>query len=143
MVRNPAYLDYELLAGDCTNFASQCLYAGSSVMNYTPIYGWYYNSGNNKSASWTGVEYLYRFLLKNKGPGPFAEESSADALQPGDIVQLGTPDGKFYHSPVVVGNQDGQIFVAAHSYDAYMRPLDSYQYGKIRFLRILGVRKDV
>ena len=25
--RNPAYFDYQRLGGDCTNFASQCLYA--------------------------------------------------------------------------------------------------------------------
>ena len=27
--RNPRYYNYEELGGDCTNFASQCLYAGS------------------------------------------------------------------------------------------------------------------
>ena len=38
--RNPAYFDYEELGGDCTNYASQCLFAGVGVMNYTPTYGW-------------------------------------------------------------------------------------------------------
>ena len=40
--RNPAYYDFSRLGGDCTNFASQCVYAGSDVMNYTPVLGWYY-----------------------------------------------------------------------------------------------------
>ena len=40
--RNPKYYDFSDLGGDCTNFASQCIYAGSGVMNYTPTYGWYY-----------------------------------------------------------------------------------------------------
>ena len=40
--RNPAFYDYEHLGGDCTNFASQCIYAGSGVMNFTPTFGWYY-----------------------------------------------------------------------------------------------------
>ena len=31
--RNPRYLDFEHMGGDCTNFASQCIYAGSGVMN--------------------------------------------------------------------------------------------------------------
>ncbi len=35
--RNPRYLDFENMGGDCTNFASQCIYAGSGVMNYTPV----------------------------------------------------------------------------------------------------------
>ena len=34
--RNPAFYDYEHLGGDCTNFASQCVFAGSGVMNFTP-----------------------------------------------------------------------------------------------------------
>ena len=58
--RNPAYLDFQQLGGDCTNFVSQCLYAGSGVMNFTPVYGWYYRTASNRTASWTGVEYLYR-----------------------------------------------------------------------------------
>ena len=29
--RNPAYYDYEELGGDCTNFASQCIFAGSGA----------------------------------------------------------------------------------------------------------------
>ena len=32
--RNPAYYDYSNLGGDCTNFISQCLYAGGGIMNY-------------------------------------------------------------------------------------------------------------
>ena len=40
--RNPEFYDYEEIGGDCTNFASQCLYAGSRIMNFTPTYGWYY-----------------------------------------------------------------------------------------------------
>ena len=75
--RNPAYYNFENLGGDCTNFASQCLYAGSGVMNYTPTYGWYYNSSSDRSPSWTGVVYLYQFLTQNKGPGPFATETDA------------------------------------------------------------------
>ena len=30
--RNPKYYDYEKIGGDCTNFASQCIYAGSGVI---------------------------------------------------------------------------------------------------------------
>ena len=37
--RNPDFYNFDELGGDCTNFASQCLYAGSGVMNYTPTFG--------------------------------------------------------------------------------------------------------
>ena len=140
MGRNPRYLDFEHLGGDCTNFASQCIYAGSRVMNYTPTLGWYYNSSSDRSPSWTGVEYLYRFLVKNRYVGPYGAVTDEGGVQPGDIVQLGNRNG-YYHSPVIVAVEGGHILVAAHSYDAYMRPLDSYVYEQARFIHIQGARK--
>ena len=137
--RNPRYLDFEHMGGDCTNFASQCIYAGSGVMNYTPTMGWYYSSGSNRSPSWTGVVYLYNFLTGNKSVGPYGAETNEKGVEPGDIVQLGNKNG-YYHSPVVVDVAGNNILVAAHSYDAYMRPLDSYIYEKVRFIHIQGVR---
>lgn len=139
--RNPAYLDYEKLGGDCTNFASQCIYAGCRVMNYTPTFGWYYRSGNDKSPSWTGVTYLYNFLTGNKREGPYGMEVPLSQAQLGDIVQLGDAGGRFYHSPVVTGLSHGEILLAAHTYDAYMRPLSSYVYDRARCIHILGARK--
>ena len=140
--RNPAFYDFSKIGGDCTNFASQCIYAGAKVMNYTPVYGWFYRSANDRTASWTGVEFLYNFLVGNEGAGPFAEETELDKLEVGDIVQLGTGAGDFYHSPVVVRVSGGRIYVAAHTYDAYNKPLSSYNYGKARGIHILGVRKE-
>lgn len=139
--RNPAFYDFSKIGGDCTNFASQCVYAGAGVMNFTPVLGWYYRSANDRTPSWTGVEYLYNFLVNNQGDGPFAEEVSPDKLEIGDIVQLGRATGDFYHSPVVVGFDRGRILVAAHTYDAYNKPLNSYVFAKARGIHILGVRK--
>lgn len=139
--RNPEYYDYENIGGDCTNFASQCLYAGSGVMNWTPVMGWYYINVNRHTASWTGVEYLYQFLVTNGGAGPFARLAAREEVQPGDLIQLGRSDGTFYHSPVVLGARNGEIYVAAHTYDALWRPLSSYDYQRIRYLHIQGVRK--
>ena len=81
--RNPAYYNFDDLGGDCTNFASQCIYAGSGVMNYTPIYGWYYITANDRTASWTGVEYLYRFLVGNEGAGPFGRVTQLQNIRAG------------------------------------------------------------
>ena len=142
MKRNPAYLNFDKMGGDCTNFASQCLFAGSKVMNHTKVMGWYYYSAANRTPSWTGVPYLYNFLVKNQGPGPFAEVTDQYHVQPGDLVQLGKSSGAFYHSPVIVAiGPDGMIYVAAHTYDAYMRPLNTYVYDQARFLHIVGVRR--
>ena len=51
--RNPDFYDYEEIGGDCTNFASQCLYAGTGVMNFDPVYGWFYRDPNDKAPAWT------------------------------------------------------------------------------------------
>ena len=110
-------------------------------MNFTPTFGWFYLSANDRTPSWTGVEYLYNFLVNNEGVGPFAKEVPLNELEVGDIVQLGRATGDFYHSPVVVGFSRGQILVAAHSYDNFNKPLNSYNFEKARGIHILGVRK--
>lgn len=146
LARNPAYYDFEKLGGDCTNFASQVIFAGSGVMNYTPVHGWYYISVNNRSPSWTGVNWLYKFLINNKGVGPFAEEVDAYEAKAGDIVQLSFEEGNvFHHSPVIVKAGNGKgidgILVAAHTFDRDNYPLVNYDWIGIRFLHIKGIRK--
>ena len=86
--RNPNYYNFDSIGGDCTNFISQCLYTGSKIMNYTNTYGWYYKNANDKSPSWTGVQFLYNFLINNKGLGPIANNSNENNVQIGDIIQL-------------------------------------------------------
>ena len=142
--RNPRFYDYEYLGGDCTNFASQCIYAGSGVMNFTPTYGWYYLDANRKAPAWTGVPYLYNFLTRNIfSIGPLAEPCELEDLLPGDLIQLSFKGETFQHSPIVVsvGNPvtPDNVLIAAHSYDADYRPLSTYEYQKIRYLHIVGV----
>lgn len=142
--RNPNYYDYEKLGGDCTNFASQCLYAGVGVMNYTPTFGWYYISANQKAPAWTGVPFFYNFMtrLPPPGPGPVAVEATLPELEPGDFVQLSFRPGVWNHTPIIVEMGDpptlDNTLVAAHSYDADYRPLSSYDVLERRFLHILG-----
>ncbi len=140
--RNPEFYDFSKLGGNCTNFASQCIYAGCGVMNYTPIYGWYYISLSDRSPSWTGVNQLYNFLVNNKGSGPTAEAASLSQIRNGDIIQLEFDgDDVFDHSPVVVDaglNTAGTILVAANSNDSDCRPLNTYKYVRIRPVHITG-----
>ncbi len=138
--RNPAYLDFELLGGDCTNYASQVLLAGGLQMDDTPVYGWYYIDATRRTASWTSVQYLHRYLLGLDTGRPRAAEVPLAQVQIGDIVQLAFIGDHFQHSPVVVAVEapvPDRIFVAAHTTDAYHRPLSSYLYGALRPLHIL------
>lgn len=144
--RNPRYYDFSDIGGDCTNFTSQCIYAGAGVMNYTPTFGWYYIDANNRSPSWTGVPYLYDFMTTNRGAGPYGTPVSIEGVLPGDFCQLGHANGTFFHSPfiVYVGRPAtlNTVLVATHSDDRDYYPLSSYtgEYAMIRYIHILGVR---
>lgn len=144
--RNPRYYDYGTIGGDCTNFVSQCLYAGAGIMNYTPNFGWYYIDANDKAPAWTGVVYLDRFLTRDAhSVGPAARETALWELQPGDVVQLSFDGVGWQHTALVVSadraSSPDEVLVAAHSYDADDRPLASYVYQAARYLHILGVWK--
>ena len=139
--RNPAFYDFSKLGGDCTNFASQCIYAGYGVMNFTPVTGWYYISLNSRAPAWTGVNELYNFLINNNGPGPRAVVVPLSEIQVGDIVQIRFQGADtFGHSPVVVRRgrgTPGTVLIAAHTNDSYNRALSTYMYAELRPLHIL------
>lgn len=135
--RNPNYYDFDGAGGDCTNFASQCVYAGCKVMNYEKDIGWYYNSVNDRAAAWSGVEYLRKFLLNNNSVGPFASSVSLSHLQLGDLIQLNN-GFEYYHTLVVTGFSSGTPLVCAHTDDSYMRSLDTYYYNFASALHIIG-----
>ena len=138
--RNPRYLNFDGMGGDCTSFVSQCLFAGSGIMNYQKDTGWYDNSAVDRAAGWSGVPYLYQFLTSNRSVGPFASPIDPRDAEVGDVLQLGNADGTWYHSLFVSGVSGG-LLVTTHTYDAHLRPLSSYVYQRIRGLHIEGVRR--
>jgi len=140
--RNPRYFDFDALGGDCTNFASQCVLAGCDVMNYKPTFGWYYINLNDRTPSWSGVQFLYNFITQNKGVGPYGKIVSLQEAQIGDIIQLSNGNF-FYHTLTVTGKSDGNVFIATHTYDSFMRDLNTYSYDSLRCIHIDGARKYV
>lgn len=138
--QNPLFGNFAGIGGNCTNFVSQCIYAGSCKMNYTQTFGWYFISLDERSPSWTGVEYFYNFMTTNGGVGPFGRQAAADELEIGDVVQLAKADGDFYHTLIVVGFDGEEILIAAQTNNAYAKPLSEYEYDIARFIKIEGVR---
>ena len=136
--RNPKYYNFDPVGGDCTNFVSQCIYAGCKQMNYNRINGWYYINGNNKSPSWTGVEFFYKFLTTNNNLGPKGEETTIDKLEIGDVVQLSFNGQMFSHSLIVVenGTNTNNTLIAAHTYDIFGKSVSEYGYEKYRCIHI-------
>lgn len=137
--RNPAYYDFEHIGGDCTNFVSQCIFAGCKAMNYTPDTGWYYSSLNDRAPSWTSVDYLFKFLVSNKGTGPYGVETDLNSAEIGDIIQLATGD-YFHHSCIITSFRNSSPLVCAHTFDVRNKPLYMYEYDQIRAVHIQGTR---
>lgn len=136
--RNPKYANFDKMGGDCTNFISQSLFAGISEMNYTPTFGWYYNSLSNRTPAWSGVNELYRFLVTNKGAGPRGHECSIEKAQIGDICQLSFDGVKFSHSLIITRKDTDNIRIATHTDDSYDRDLFTYPAVKMRFVHIIN-----
>ena len=143
--RNPRYYNFDGVGGDCTSFASQCIFAGSNIMNYSKSNGWYYINGNNKSPSWSGVEFLYNFLTTNKLAGPYGKEVPQNEIEIGDIAQLSFDGNVFGHTLVIVKIENkldlNQIFISSHTLDSFNKRISEYNFEKIRFVHIEKVRK--
>lgn len=111
-------------------------------MNYNLENGWFYNNGYDKSPSWSGVEFLYKFLIKNKSYGPRGKEISKEDLEIGDIAQLSFDGKTFKHSLFIIdinGNTLNDISIATHTYDALGKKISEYNFSKIRFVHIVNV----
>ena len=148
--RNPLFPDFTGIGGDCTNFISQCVLAGSCVMNETLDFGWYYYSPTNRAPAWSGVSYFYDFLtgapdfaMENGGVGPFGIEVPTQQIRLGDVVQLANTQGVYYHTLIVTGMDGDDLLVCAHTDDARNRPLSTYNYATARFLHIQGTRINI
>lgn len=137
--RNPEFYDFGSIGGDCTNFVSQCIYAGAGVMNYTPVFGWYYRTINDRSPSWTGVKYLSDFLINNQSVGPYGHISEKNEVMTGDVVQLINEKDNLYHT-LIVTSVNPDLKVASHSFDSFDRSLSTYNYNNVQFIHIDGVR---
>ena len=141
--QNSLFANFAGIGGNCTNFVSQCIYAGSCEMNYKPTFGWYFISLDERSPSWSGVEYFYNFMIENADLGPFGRVATSDELENGDVIQLGRQEEGYYHTLLVVGFNGEDILVAAQTDNAYLRPLSTYDYDYARYIKILGVRLDI
>lgn len=135
---NPKFYHFEGIGGDCTNFISQCLLAGGGAMVYNKANGWYYISSENRSPSWTSVESLASFLLRQTDKGIVGRKSDLSSLREGDLIQLRQNPYRFNHSLIISRISNGQIYVCAHSFDALDRKFSSYSY-----LEAVGLKIEI
>ena len=121
---------YEYFKVDCTNYVSQCLFAGGAPMDYTGKRGsgWWYSGkkGHQElwSYSWAVANSLHHYLER-----PHAHSltgtvvSDPRELQPGDTISYDWDgDGRFQHNTFVVGKDaNGMPLVNAHTYNSHNR----------------------
>ena len=80
-------------------------------------------------------------MINNISIGPVAEETDISYAEPGDIIQLGNGN-EFYHSLVVLENNNSGIYIAANTNNALYRPLSSYNYISARCIHFTEVFKQ-
>lgn len=110
---NPRFGNYEKWGGDCTNYVSQCLYAGEIPFDFEGIdvrYQWYWYSENKRTPSWTAANSLKFYMGNNNinkngslNLGLKAALVTQDQLLRGDVVQLIDNKDNAYHSMIVTG----------------------------------------
>jgi hypothetical protein len=119
---NPAFKSFP--ENDCTNYISQCLYAGGAPMRGNPNRGsgWWI-SGNKWSWSWT-IAHAFRLYLGNSKVGLRAKEvSNIEQLMLGDVICYDFEgDGRFNHITIVTGRDYyGMPLVNAHTTNSRLR----------------------
>ncbi|WP_284643757.1 amidase domain-containing protein [Paenibacillus silviterrae] len=117
---NPDYITFEV---DCTNFVSQCLYAGGAAMNYTGRRdsGWWYKGrfGGQEhwSYSWAVANSLLYYLLRSRTGLRAEEVNSPEQLELGDVICYDwNGDGTFQHNTIITAKDaNGMPLVNAHT----------------------------
>jgi hypothetical protein len=118
---NPSYHNFEV---NCTNYVSQCLFAGNAPMNYTGKRdsGWWYRgrSGGRElwSYSWAVANALQNYLSAGRRTGLKATPvDSAEQLALGDVILYDWGgDNRFQHSTIVTAfDADGMPLVNANT----------------------------
>ncbi|ASA25545.1 amidase domain-containing protein [Paenibacillus donghaensis] len=145
--------EYEIFAVDCTNYVSQCLFAGGAPINYTGKRetGWWYKGYNGKqewwSFSWAVSDSLQRYLSASRSDGLQAEAvDRPEQLMLGDVILYDWDgNGLFQHSTVVTAFDAGGLpLVNAHTVSSRHRfwdYKDSYAWTDrtvYRFFHITG-----
>jgi len=135
---NPAFKYFKVvnnMSGDCTNFISQCLYAGNAPMIYNGRNPWWYNTRiHSWSLSWAVAHSLYWYLKTNQAknfPGiKGLEVKNKNLLELGDLIFYKDHRGVVVHSAIITSFYNNEPLVSQHSDEAldinYINPRDNY-----------------
>lgn len=111
LVWNPSFRDFNNM--DCTNFVSQCLFAGGWPMMEWPLNWW--STDSESSKAWASASLFGKYMQEYR----IAVECKREELAPGDILTNAKPGNDFNHFMFVTGIGGGSkrdVFYSAHSY---------------------------
>jgi len=140
--RNASYADHSAGGGNCQNFASQCLAAGSLAADRRSSLSWIPESG-----CWVGVNSFLSYL-KNAGAGGIAALANAPYYngEKGDIIAMGLGD-EYQHVVIitdVVSDEAGETvdyLIASNTTDLRRFPLSAYTLQNQMLIRVYGTQK--
>ncbi|WP_438349171.1 amidase domain-containing protein [Paenibacillus sp. FA6] len=147
---NPEFITFNV---NCTNYISQCLFAGGAPIHYTGnrASGWWYKGYASGKEWWSyswAVANSLEYLLSTSASGLRAEVvDRAEQLMLGDVIIYDWDgDGTYQHSTIVTAfDAGGMPLVNAHTVSSQHRYWDyknSYAWQentKYRFLHIPDV----
>ena len=118
---NPQFQSFE---NNCTNYISQCLFAGGASMSVASdrSRGWWYKN-KNWSFSWSVAHALRWYFSGAKEGLQVIEVANPEDLLRGDVICYDfNGDGRWQHTTIVVAKDtDGMPLVNAQSSNSRMR----------------------
>lgn len=139
---NPQYRYFPVQGyngGDCTNFTSQCLFAGEAPMVFSGRNIWWYNS-NGWSVSWATAHSLYWYLKinyeDNMSGAKGLEVSSVSLLEKGDIIFYRNNYGNLTHSAMITSFDKDLPLISQHSPEVLNIPYIKPWASKMHFMKI-------
>lgn len=147
---NPAFAEF---AVDCTNYISQCLFAGKAPIHYTGKRetGWWYKGYVNGREWWSyswAVSNSFARYLHTSNSGLRAELAERpEQLTLGDVIVYDwNGDGSFQHSTIVTAfDAGGMPLVNAHTVNSrhrYWDYRDSYAWNDRTVYRFYHIPDD-
>lgn len=127
---NNAYEEFDV---NCTNYVSQCIFAGGAPMDYTGRResGWWYKGRQNNveqwSYSWAVANALQHHLSMPRGHGLRSQVvARPESLQLGDVICYDWEgDGRFQHNTIVTAfTPEGMPLVNANTVSSRHRYWD-------------------
>ena len=149
--RNNEFYSYSDLSGDCTNFTSQCLYAGGIPMDsdwhsirteknifkriFQKPWNWFKNNGYYEwdiSRAWQTVSAQYEYIKENycggkeiiiTSPDEIEAAIANNLIQAGDLLyfKAGTA---LHHSVIITQVTNNMIYYAGHTNSCFDKPLN-------------------